>query len=143
MPPTYVYGTPSEGVPAEISNEFDDVDTALVATNPLHRGPEATELFESIDTDKIEVFPQAARMISEAETAAKWDVIGRCHDAMTAAGIDLAKASEIMATVVSEVGLLPEGPPNRGPNGTMRPHLPGDAPHRKTIPPEDVRGEPT
>lgn len=139
MPPTYEYGTPSEGVPVD---EFDDVDTVLVATNPLHRGPEATELFASVDTDKIEVFPQAARMISEAETAAKWDVIGRCHDAMTAAGIDLARASEIMAAVVAEVGLL-HAPANRGPNGTMRPHLPGDAPHRKTIPPEDVRGEPT
>lgn len=120
-----VYGTPSGGVPTPIS---DDEDTALIATNPDHRGPEVSGLFEGVDTDEIEAFPEAARMVAEVERAAKWDVVGRCHDAMTDAGVSLATASEIMARVVSEVGLV-DGPAHRGPHGTLRggnaPHAPG------------------
>lgn len=139
MSPNYTYPTPRDGVPSEVVIdvpseaviEFDDVDTALVATNPDHRGPMASELFEDIDTDKIEAFPEAAKMIAAAELAAKWEVIGACHDAMTEAGVSLAQASAIMAAVVLQVGLVPhEGPTHRGPNGTMRPH--GDAPHGAT-----------
>ena len=118
----YEYGTPSEGVPEARSN---DEDTALIATNPDHRGPEVSGLFEDVDTDEIEAFPEAARMVDEVERAAKWDVVGRCHDAMTAAGVPLAQASEIMARVVAEIGLV-EGPTHRGPNGTLRG---GNAPH--------------
>lgn len=153
MAPDYRYTTPIHGTPGEaVPTEFDDVDTALIATNPDFRGPEDVKLFErsaevrptsDVDTDKIEVFPETARMITEAERAAKWEVVGQCHDAMTEAGISLAQASEIMARVVAQVGLVSsEGPSHRGPNGTMRPEKDaenasairrtrphGDAPH--------------
>jgi hypothetical protein len=136
--PNYEYGTPRDGVPFEAIPV--DEDTALIATDPAHRVPDDYELFSEpieiieIDTDKIEAFPEAAHMVAMAETSAKWEVIGLCHDAMTAAGIPLAKASEIMATVVAQSGLIPtEGPSGRGPNGTLR-HTPGDAPHRPAQP---------
>lgn len=137
MTPHYVYDgeavrvpTPSDGVP-EIG---DDEDTALIATNPDNRGPEEVPLFGAtpraradVDTDKVEAFPEAAKLVETAEIAARWDVIGKCHDAMTRAGIPLMKASEIMAEVVSDCRLVPAtSPTGRGPNGTLRG---GTSPH--------------
>jgi hypothetical protein len=150
--PDYRYTTPLDGLPGEaIPTEFDDVDTALVATDPRNRGPMESGLFErstfepkerqgaavepikDVDTDKIETFPEAARMVEATEFAAKWEVVGLCHDAMTEAGISLTQASKIMAVVVAASGLV-AGPANRGPNGTLLPRFPGDAPHRAPPP---------